>query len=84
MTTDANTTINGVLVELEFYDDEANSCWLSVETKSGRYAGSLGLCESMGGIPYDPGTGPDDGPEIYPLPTRVLDQITGWATQHGY
>jgi hypothetical protein len=84
---DRETRIAGITVELMFerYRDEfSSSCHLSIRTRDGEYKGSLPLCEDMGGIPYEEGTGPDDGPELYPLSAATLDKITAWAESNGY
>jgi hypothetical protein len=67
------TTIKGITVEMEQYDDSSN-CYLSYKN----YSCSLALAEDLGGI-EDSDTG-----EVYRIPHTTMKQITTWANAHGY
>lgn len=75
--------IAGIEVTVDV-DDGVSSCWLNRKDATGEYAGSLQLCQHMGGIPYAPGTGSDDGPELYPLSDGTMLLIEDWAYRNGY
>lgn len=79
--------IGGIAVELETWveagEPRSSLFLLAVDTDGSRYQGSLHLSEHLGGIPYDKG-GPDDGPELYPVSRRRLEEIEEWAVKHGY
>ena len=67
------TTINGITVEIEQYDDSSN-CFLSYKN----YDSSLALAEDLGGL-EDSDTG-----EIYPIDPATLEKISTWAYANGY
>lgn len=67
------TTINGITVEIEQYDDSSN-CYLSYKN----YDSSLALAELLGGF-EDSETG-----EIYPINPATLHKISVWAYANGY
>lgn len=83
-----STRLHGVSVEVDFEQQPdgsyASMCFLSKTTDEGEYTGSLALCQDRGGIPYEQGTGPDEGPEVYQLSDQALDDIERWAVEHGY
>lgn len=67
------TTINGITVEIEQYDNTSN-CYLSYK----QYDSSLALAEDLGGF-EDSNTG-----EIYPINPTTLHKISVWAYANGY
>ena len=67
------TTINGITVEIEQYDDSSN-CFLSYKN----YDSSLALAEDLGGF-EDSDTG-----EICPINPATLEKISAWAYANGY
>ena len=67
------TTINGITVEIEQYDDTSN-CYLSYKN----YASSLVIAEEFGGI-EDSDTG-----EVYAINPATLEKISAWAYANGY
>lgn len=67
------TTINGITVEIEQYDDSSN-CFLSYK----KYSSSLALAEHLGGI-EDGDTG-----EVHELKPATLSKISAWAYANGY
>lgn len=74
-----------IRAELEPNDDRPGvSCFLYYEDDTGKYSGSLALCEDMGGIPYEAGTGPDGGDEVWWLSEGTLAEIRDWAVDNGY
>lgn len=84
---DKKTVIAGITVELEFTSDGGevvSSCFLSKQTRDGLFSGSLTACEYEGGIPYDEGSGEDDGPSRYALSPETLNRIAAWAEDNGY
>ena len=75
-----------VRAELEPNDDRpVVSFFLYHEAADGsKYSGSLALCDDMGGIPYETGSGPDNGPMCKFLCPHMLQGIENWAVDHGY
>jgi hypothetical protein len=67
------TTISGIIVEIEQYDDSSN-CYLSYK----KYDSSLALAEDLGGF-EDSDTG-----EIHPIDPATLYKISAWAYANGY
>lgn len=67
------TTINGITVEIEQYDDSSN-CYLTYKN----FSSSLALVEDFGGI-EDSDTG-----EVFQITPATLERITTWAYANGY
>ena len=80
--------IDGIEVEVETWieaGEPRSSCFLTKKLKDGSvFTGSMSLCQFEGGIPYEPGTGPDNGPIRYEMSDRTWDRIEGWAGDNGY
>ncbi len=80
------TTINGIEVELELYDErgeQRSDCSLSY--KSGRcdWSASLAMAEANGYL--DPNHSGEEGDEEpYELSSRTLGRILEWAEENGY
>ena len=75
-----------VRVEMEPAEDrDGMYCFLYHEAEDGsKYSGSLALCWDQGGLPYEGGTGPDGGPDVYMIGPHQLQKIEDWAVEHGY
>ncbi len=86
MTANITEWFGDVRAELEPNPDRPGmSCFLYHEAEDGsKYSGSLALCEDLGGIPYEGGTGPDNGPACKFLSPHLLQGIENWAVEHGY
>jgi len=80
--------IDGIEVEVETWVEAGEpraSCFLTKKLEDGSvFTGSLVLCFFEGGIPYEPGTGPDNGPIVYKLSDRTWGRIEEWAGDNGY
>lgn len=81
-------TIGGIELELETWEEAGeprSSLFLRVTDPAdgATFAGSLPLCEAMGGIPWDEG-GDINGKELWPIHSGLFDKISGWAHENGY